>query len=103
MYTNADDLSNKIDELNTRINKTFSKIIAICETKLNDDIGNEAMPKNYTIIRKHRSRGRRGGVCTKDREDLNSKVWQIKIVLMQKKQSICGVKSACKMTWIWYS
>ena len=45
MYTNADGLSNKIDELNTRINETFPEIIAICETKLNDDIGNEAMPK----------------------------------------------------------
>ena len=44
LYTNADGLSNKIDELNTRINETFPEIIAICETKLNDDIGNEAMP-----------------------------------------------------------
>ena len=74
MYTNADGLSNKIDELNTRINETFPEIIAICETKLNDDIGNEAMPKNYTIIRKDRSRGRGGGVCIMVREDLNSKV-----------------------------
>ena len=55
LYSNADGLSNKIDELNTRINETFPKIIAICETKFNDDIGNEAMPKNYTIIRKDRS------------------------------------------------
>ena len=62
LYTNADGLSNKIDELNTRINETFPKIIAICETKLNDDIGNEAMPKNYMIIRKDRSRGKGGGV-----------------------------------------
>ena len=45
LYTNADGLSNKIDELNTRINETFPEIIAICETKLNDDIDNEAMPK----------------------------------------------------------
>ena len=45
LYTNADGLSNKIDELNTSINETFPEIIAICETKLNDDIGNEAMPK----------------------------------------------------------
>ena len=35
--------SNKIDELNTRSNETFPEIIAICETKLNDDIGNEAI------------------------------------------------------------
>ena len=55
LYTNADGLSNKIDELNTSINETFPEIIAICETKLNDDIGNEAMPKNYTIIRKDRT------------------------------------------------
>ena len=55
LYTNADGLSNKIDKLNTRINETFHEIIAICETKLNDDIGNEAMPKNYTIIRLDRS------------------------------------------------
>ena len=33
LYTNADGLSNKIDELNTRINETFPEIIAICETK----------------------------------------------------------------------
>ena len=45
LYTNADGLSNKIDELNTRINETFPEIIAISETKLNDDIANEAMPK----------------------------------------------------------
>ena len=45
MYTNADGLSNKIDELNTTINETFPEIIAIYETKLNDDIGNKAMPK----------------------------------------------------------
>ena len=63
LQTNADGLSNKIDELKTRINETFPEIIAICETKLNDDIGNEAMPKNYTIIRNDRSRGRGGGVC----------------------------------------
>ena len=58
LYTNADGLSNIIDELNTRINETFPEIITICETKLNDDIGNEAMPKYYTVIRKDRSRGR---------------------------------------------
>ena len=56
LYTNANGLSNKmsnkIDELNTRINETFPEIIAICETKLNDDIGHEAMPKNNTIIRR---------------------------------------------------
>ena len=39
--------------------------------KLNDDIGNEAMPNNYTIIR---SRGRRGEVCIMVRKDLYSKV-----------------------------
>ena len=44
--TNVDGWSNKIDELNTRINETFPEIIASCETKLNDDIGNEAMPRN---------------------------------------------------------
>ena len=49
MYPNADGLSNKIDELNTRINETFPEIIAICETKLNDDIRNEAMPKNTRL------------------------------------------------------
>ena len=63
-----------IDELNTRINETFPEIIAICETKLNDDIGNEAMPKNYTIIRKDRNRGRGGEVCIMVRDDLNSKM-----------------------------
>ena len=73
-YTNADGLSNNIDKLNTRINETFPEIIEICETKLNDDIGNEAMPKNYTIIRKDRSRGRGDRVCIMVREDLNSKV-----------------------------
>ena len=30
LYTNADGLSNKIDELNTRVNKTFPELIAIC-------------------------------------------------------------------------
>ena len=74
LYTNEDGLSNKIDELNTRINETFPETIANCETKLNDDIGNEAMPKNYTIIRKDRSRGKGGGVCIMVHEDLNSKV-----------------------------
>ena len=74
LYTNADGLSNTIDELNTRINETFSEIIAICEIKLNDDIGNEVMPKNYMIIRKDRSWSR-GGVCIMVHEDLNSKVF----------------------------
>ena len=37
LYTNADCLSNKIDKLNTTINETFPEIIAICETKLNDN------------------------------------------------------------------
>ena len=78
LYTNADGLSNKINELNTRINETFPEIIAICETKLNDDIGNEAIPKHYTIIRKDRSRGRGGGVCIMVREDLNSNVYRFK-------------------------
>ena len=32
LFTNADGLSNKIDELNTRINETFPDIITICET-----------------------------------------------------------------------
>ena len=58
LYTNADGLSNKTDELNTRINETFPEIIAICKTKLNDDIGNEAVPKNYKTITKDRGRGR---------------------------------------------
>ena len=70
----ADSLSNKIDELYTRINETFPKITAICETKLNDDNGNGAMPKHYTIIRKDRSRGRGGRVCIMVHEYLNSKV-----------------------------
>ena len=48
--------------MNTRINENFPDIIEICETKLNDD--NEAMPKNYTIIRKNGSWGRGGEVCT---------------------------------------
>ena len=33
LYTNVYGLSNKIDELNTRINETFPEIIAICEIK----------------------------------------------------------------------
>ena len=61
--------------MNTRINETFPEIIAICEAKWNDDTGNEAMPKCYTIIRKDGSRGRGGGVCIMVREDLNSKVY----------------------------
>ena len=63
-------LMNSIQEFND----TFPEIIAICETKLNDDIGNEAMPKDYTIIRKDRSRGRGGGVCIMVCKDLNSKM-----------------------------
>ena len=55
-----DGLSNKIDELNTRINETFLEIIAICETKLNDDIGNEAMPKRlHDYQKRQESRQRR--------------------------------------------
>ena len=77
MYTDAYVLSNKMFDLNTRINETFPEIIAICETKSNDEIRNEAMPKTYTIIRKDRSRGRRRTVGILVREDLNSKVVQI--------------------------
>ena len=63
LCTNAGGLSNTIDDLNTRINETFSVIIAICETKLNDDIGNKAMPKSYMSIKKERIRGRGEEVC----------------------------------------
>ena len=74
LYTNADCLPNKIDGMNTRIYETFPEIKAICEIKLNDDIGNEAIPKNYMLIKKDRSQGRGGGVCIMVCEDLNSKV-----------------------------
>ena len=36
--------------------------------------GNEALPKNYMIVRRDRSQGREGGVGIMVREDLNSSV-----------------------------
>ena len=57
--------------MNTRIIGTFPEIIAICETKLNDDIGNETIPKMYTIIKKNRIQDR-VGVCIMVHEDFNS-------------------------------
>src|ERR1043165_6565717 len=54
LYTNCDGLSNKIDELNTRINLKKPEIVLICETKFDETIGNEGLPANYEIIRKDR-------------------------------------------------
>ena len=50
LYTNADGLSKNIDELNTRINETFPEIIAICGTKLNDDIGTKRCQKITRLL-----------------------------------------------------
>ena len=63
LYTNCNGLSNKMDELTTRLNYLDADVALICETKFGIEIGNEGLPSNYEIIRKDREGGRGGGVC----------------------------------------
>ncbi len=70
MYTNADGITNKMDEIKMRVMKFNPEVIGICETKLNQDIGDEDFPKNYRVIRNDRNTGEGGGVCIMVKEDL---------------------------------
>ena len=102
LSTNADNLAKKLMNWIQELIKNFPEIIALCETKLNDDISNKAMPKNYTIIRKDRSRGRGGGgVRMMVHEDSNSKVWtDLNCVDVGYTEHLwCEI--TWKMAWIW--
>ena len=63
LYTNCNGLSNKMDELTTRLNYLDADVAFICETKFGIEIGNEGLPSNYEIIRKDRKGGGGGRVC----------------------------------------
>ena len=63
LYTNADGIGNKLDELIERINDFQPDVVAICETKMDETMGNEGLPKDYEILRKDRGKGRAGGLC----------------------------------------
>ena len=53
-----------MDELNIRLQDYQPEIRGICETKLNEEIGDEAFPSKYNVIRKDRNAyGRGGGIC----------------------------------------
>jgi hypothetical protein len=58
LYTNADGIANKLDDLHIAILEHKPEIIAISETKLNEDIGLEGLPANYDILREDRGIGR---------------------------------------------
>ena len=70
LYTNCNGLSNKMDELTTRLNYLDADVALICETKFGIETGNEGLPSNYEIIRKDREGGRGGGVCIMIKKDL---------------------------------
>jgi len=71
LYTNADGISNKMDELKIRLQDYPSEIVGICESKLNKEIGDEEFPCNYSIIRQDRDPcDGGGGVCIMIRDDL---------------------------------
>ena len=73
LYSNIDGLANKIDELEMRINVDNPDVVLLCETKLDDSIGNEGLPKEFQILRKDRvgSKGRGGGLCFLVKNELN--------------------------------
>ena len=61
LYTNADGIIGKADELKERIMEAKVDIVAITETKLNEDIASATVfPTGYVVIRKERV-GRGGG------------------------------------------
>jgi len=70
MYTNANGLSNKINELKIRVDESKPEIIMVCETKYSSEIGNEGLLLNYDIVRKDRENGMGGGICIFIRNDL---------------------------------
>ena len=66
LYSNVDGITNKMDDLLSKINSTNPDIVLLCESKLNDTIGNEGFPNNFQIIRRDRVRKEeagRGGGC----------------------------------------
>ena len=50
-----------MDELKIRLQKKQPEIIGICETKLNNEIGDEAISINYNVIRRDREPNDGGG------------------------------------------
>ena len=62
-YTNADGVANKLDELCAKLTVDKPDVVGICETKLNEMIGNEGFPPGYDILRRDRGHGKGGGLC----------------------------------------
>ena len=78
LYTDCNGLSNKMDELTTRLNYLDADVALICETKFGIEIGNEGLPSNYEIIRKDRGRKRGRSVYHDKKRPTSCRMLKIK-------------------------
>jgi hypothetical protein len=92
LYSNVDGLANKLDDLENRIDKFNPDIIILCESKLDEKIGNEGISKHYQVIRKDREgEGRGGGICM---------LLKNEFILLERKD--LNLKQTGKVEHMWY-